>query len=66
MNFNYYPDVDKYFKTLYNMNQDWFKTRGKLTDKDLQKLFQIFLRIDDNLIEIKKIIAPEQVAGGGI
>jgi len=59
MNFNYYPDVDKYFKTLYNMNQDWFKTRGKLTDKDLQKLFQIFLRIDDNLIEIKKIIAPE-------
>jgi len=61
MNFNYYPDTDKYFKTLYNMNQDWFKTRGKLTDKDLQKLFQIFLRINDNLLEIKKIIGGKNV-----
>ena len=57
---NYYPDVDKYFKTLYFMNQDWFKTRNKLKDKDLQILFQIFLRTEDNLLKIKKIIAPGQ------
>jgi len=58
MSFNYYPDVNKNFKTLFSMNQDWMKKRGKLSDKDLQKLFQIFLFIDDSLINIKKILAP--------
>ena len=55
----YYPEVDKYMKTLYWMNKDWFKVRSKLTEKQLQILFQIFLRTEDRLLEIKKIIAPE-------
>ena len=56
----YYPEVDKYMKTLYWMNKDWFTVRNKLTEKQLQILFQIFLRTEDRLLEIKKIIAPGQ------
>ena len=56
----YYPDVHKYFMTLYNMNQDWFKVRSKLTEKELQILFQLFLRMDDDILKIKKVLYPNK------
>jgi len=56
MSFNYYPDVDKYFKTLYSLNREWFETRSMMEEVDLKTIFQLFLKLENQLMEIKKIL----------
>ena len=60
MSFNYFPDLNNYFKTLYYRNQEWFKYRNNLTQKEQQKLFRAFLRMDDALEEIKGVFLQKE------
>ncbi len=52
----YYPDCDKYLKNLYSINSLWFEARHKLKQKDLKKLFDLFLDISSKLEKIKDIL----------
>ena len=60
MSINYFPDCDKYLKNLYSINSLWFEARHKLKQKDLKKLFDLFLDISLKLEDIKEIINKEE------
>jgi hypothetical protein len=71
LSFNYFPDLNKYFKTLYFRNQEWFRYRNSLTQKEQQQLFRAFLSMDDALEEVRRIFdkrkygAAQQAEKGG-
>lgn len=60
MSFNYFPDLNKYFQTLYYRNQDWFRYRGHLTREEQQQLFQAFLRMDHALRKIRGVFLQKE------
>lgn len=51
--YNYYPELDKCFKLMYFINQDWFKARGKLSRIQQKELFQIILKVIMPLEDLK-------------
>jgi len=59
MTFQHYPDVHRYFVNLYLLNQDWLEKRSKIKEKDLKKLFDLFLDISENLEKIKDVLEGE-------
>ena len=60
MSFYYFPDLNRYFKDLYYRNQDWFKYRTSLTEKEEQRLFRAFLAMDKGLEEIRNVFLQKQ------
>jgi hypothetical protein len=58
---NNYPEVDKYFKTLYYRNQDWFKYRNQLNDDELHNLFQAFIKMGESLNEISRVFDGKKI-----
>ena len=60
MDYDYYPDVDQWCKKLYYINQDWFRHRSKLSEEELQKLFEVFLKIDEDLAEIRQVLRSKE------
>ena len=58
---NYYPEVDKLFKKLYFLNQDWFKVRDKfkIDGPEMKKLFDIQTKMFTYLMEIEDILRKE-------
>jgi hypothetical protein len=65
MDFNYFPDLNKYFKTLYYRNQEWFRYRNSLTQKEQRKLFRAFLRMNDALQEVRGVFLQKEKGTAG-
>jgi hypothetical protein len=65
MDFNYFPDLNKYFKTFYYHNQDWFKYRNRLSQEEQHRLFQAFLRMDSALQEVRGVFLQKEKSTAG-
>jgi len=50
---NYYPELDRCFKLMYFVNQDWFKARRNLSKTQQKELFQIILKLIVPLEDLK-------------
>jgi hypothetical protein len=57
---NYFPDLNKYFKTFYYRNQDWFQYRNSLTQEEQHRLFQAFLSMDSSLQEVRSVFLQKE------
>jgi hypothetical protein len=55
MDFNYFPDLNRYFKTLHYRNQEWFQHRSQLSQEEQRCLFQAFLKMSGPLQEVQKV-----------
>ena len=62
MGFNYFPDLNHYFKTLYSRNQAWFRYRDQLSVQEQQQLFQAFMSMDEGLQEVSRILLQKEKA----
>lgn len=60
MSINLYPDLDKWFKTLYFRNRDWFKYRLDLTEAEQRQLFDACLQMDSALREIREVFLQKE------
>jgi hypothetical protein len=60
MDFNYFPDLNRYFKTLYYRNQEWFRYRNNLTQKEQQTLFRALLSMDDALQAVRGVFLQKE------
>lgn len=60
MDFNYFPDLNKYFKSLYYRNQEWFRYRGQLSREEQRELFQAFLRMEHALQKIRVVFLQKE------
>ena len=60
MSFNYYPDLNRYFQTLYYRNQEWFKYRSALSAQEQRRLFQAFMKMDDGLREVSRVFIQKK------
>jgi len=65
MGFNYFPDLNNYFKTLYYRNQEWFRYRNQLSQQEQRQLFQAFMRMDDGLQEVSRIFLQKEKSTAG-
>jgi hypothetical protein len=62
MGFNYFPDLNRYFQTLYYRNQEWFRHRHHLTASEQHRLFQAFLRMEESLAEVRGVFLQKEKA----
>jgi len=60
MSFNYFPDLNKYFKDLYYRNQDWFRYRTQLNEEEQRQLFQAFLKMSAALQEVRGVFLQKE------
>ena len=65
MSFNYYPDLNRYFKAFYYRNQDWFKYRSRLSPQEQQRLFQAFLKMEAELQEVSRVFLQKEKSTAG-
>ena len=63
MSFNYYPDLDRYFKILYFRNQEWFRYRNDLSQKEQKRLFRAFLSMSEALRVIRDVFGRREENG---
>lgn len=50
---SYYPDADRFIKTLGYINRTWFKKRSELSEEDFKKITDLYF---ENLDLIRLLI----------
>lgn len=50
---SYYPDADRFIKTLGHINRTWFKKRSELSEEDFKKITDLYF---ENLDLIRLLI----------
>jgi len=61
MTLDYFRDLNKYFGTLFGICKVWYQYRGTYTKKQSKMMFQILLKIEDNIIELKKLTDAQKI-----
>ncbi len=68
--YDYFRDLNNYFGTMWDTCKNgWYTNRGKYTHEEEHKMFQLFLNISGDLLQIKKIAKKQteekgQTGGG--
>jgi len=55
MSYDYFRDLNKYFGTLHWIKNSWYEHRGNYSEEQQKKMFQIFQKISDRLVQLGEI-----------